>query len=373
MAALKLVWVFVAFALLVSSVFAAPVIESFEIDFVFPDQIQLSWRITSANELFKLEIFEDNEFIYDEEISGTSYTSLYQLDNDGLTHEFKLVVLDIFNESAEVTGEKERDETAPKITSSLKILSSKEILEFTTDEPAICIAGLFKNEMFNVSTEFKTNHSIIFDFEEGENNVFVKCVDEEDNGMEFVTIEFTLDMTMPGKVSNINYTTENNMTIITWDEAEDDTGIAKYNIYNTLKLIDTTTKNSWIRTTEDGIYFITAVDEAGHEGEKAEFNLGRELLLESDMEDITGEAVKQEENKTGFFKKLFGKKEKTEEKEAEDEKEDDSGFSAAAVIGLVVAGILLGCFIGYKIYEHKTDAYGLRKYLKDRRKIREQQ
>ncbi len=339
---------------------AAPKIETFKLQFVLPSELQISWKVTDDDGLSRLELYQDGAQLYKEDLTGSVHASLFQVPEDNKTHVFELIVYDIFNVSTKATKTRGNDKTPPMITSSLQILSNEKNLKFTTDEPAYCKVGFEENNLVEVSNNYQTNRSVVLPFVEGSNSVFVKCNDEQDNTMtKLVTISFTLDTTAPSTVSNINYLIEENKTKLIWSAATDSSGIESYNIYNSLQLVATSKEASWFVNTNDSVYYISAVDKAGNEGKKEEYNLGRELLLQSDFQ-ATNESDEEEiiaENAT----------------EQNVTKEGKGGISKTTITAWTLFVILLCIYIGWKIYEHKKDKHGLRKYLRQRIKLREAQ
>jgi hypothetical protein len=338
-------------------VFAVPQIEELKAQFVFPAQIQVSWKINSDIELSRLELFKDNALIYEEDLSGLKSTGLYQLGEDNKTHTFKLIVYDISNMSTSATKIRSNDKIPPEIVDPKKIISNQKTLVFTTNEPASCKAGFEANNLVEVSKEFSINHSIKLPFIEGSNKVLVLCKDEQENTMlKAATIDFMLDTIFPTKVSNILYVTKNNTTTLMWTPAADTgSGVDHYNIYTSLQQIATSTAASWDITTNDTLFYVSAVDKAGNEGDKVEYNYKRATLLapnaevEAESDDTVVIDINAEENTT----------------------EKGAGVSQATIIAWIIFGILVAIFTGWKVYEYKTDKHGLRRYLKQRRKMRD--
>jgi hypothetical protein len=338
----------------IASASAAPQIDYLKAQFVYPAQIQISWKISSDDGLARLELFKDDNLIHKEKLTGTAQTSLYQIGEDNKTHEFELIVYDIFNLSTSLTKVRGSDRTPPNITSIRKILSNKKQLAFATTEPAVCLAGFEINNLVEVEEQYSVNHTITLPFVEGSNSVFVTCSDREDNQMlKPATIEYVLDMIAPTKISDPNYEIGKDVVKLRWTPAVDNNGIDHYNIYSTLQLIATSKEPSWNAVTNDSVYYISAVDKAGNEGDKTEFNAKRAVLLSS---DFTVEQTEEEVLEIAPENKTITEKESP---------------STTSIIAWAVFGLLMVIFTGWKIYERQTDKHGLRKYLKLRRKMRD--
>lgn len=336
-----------------TAVFAAPVVNSFTTKFVYPDHIQLEWSISSAAGLRDLEIFKDKEPIYYTQITGTQHTGMYQTPNDNRTHIFSIVVYDITNSSAEKSEKSVNDNEAPKIISSSKVISNQNQFVFVTNEPSYCIAGFRQKNMTPISKLYEIEHTVKLSFVQGSNTVLIQCVDKRENEMEsFVSMMFVLDTTKPGKVSNIAFSKEGSSNKLTWDAAADANGIQSYNIYNIIEKITNVNTNSWIVTTNDSVFYISAVDKAGNEGEKEQYDYKRALLLSSD------------------FKPEPAKKEINETKTVVEWKSLIPDIKVGKSIWIAIAAIIV-IFIAWKIYEYKTDRHGLRRYLRQRKKMRD--
>ncbi|MEK6886565.1 MAG: hypothetical protein AABW88_01915 [Nanoarchaeota archaeon] len=347
----RLLSVFVLVILLqITVVFAAPVINSLITKFVYPNHIQIEWDISSTFELRSLELFKDKELIYYIPITGTKNTGMYQTPNDNRTHTFKIIVYDANNESVTFSEKTVIDREAPEITSSNRVISNKKEFVFETNELAYCIAGLKSSSMKPVSKNYEINHTVKLNFTEGSNNVLVKCVDKGENEMsDSISMTFILDTTKPTKVSSINISKGENKLI--WAVATDTNGIANYNIGNINGKIATINTNSWIATTNDSVFYISAVDKAGNEGEKEEYNYKRAVLLSSEF-------VPEKEKGTPVKTVVEGKSIEF----------PDITISKKVWIAF---GVLAVIFVAWKIYEHKTDRHGLRRYLRHRRKMRD--
>ncbi len=329
-----------------SIVFAAPVIESFKLQFVFPSQIQVLWKVNDSIGLKRIELYKDQKLIYKEDTKGTREVNLFQLGDDNMTHVYDFYVYNTLNESAKISKMGGGDQKPPVI-SPLTIISNNKDVIFNTSEPATCKAGLTNESLSDIDKTLQIDHNASsFLLNEGSTKVYVVCHDELDNyNLIPDVIDFTFDITKPSKVSNVAYADNR----ITWTSATDSNGILNYKIYNSLKNIETTTNNYWDVSTNDSIYYISAIDNAGNEGDKEEFNVGREILLKSTPKPNTTEKPVVNKNETGGA----------------------GNISTTSIIAWTIFGVLLLIFIGWKIYEHKTDRHGLRRYLKERRKMRE--
>jgi hypothetical protein len=334
--------------LLSSIVFAAPFISYLKTQSVYPSNIQISWKISDDEGLSRLELWKDAKIIYKEALSGTHQTSVYQIWEDNKTHVFAIVVYNINNESNSLTRNRGSDLSPPNVTSPLKVISNKKQLDFTTNELAYCQAGFEQNQLVEVSKDYELTHSIALPFAEGQNAVFVKCSDQNDNIMvKPVIINFFLDTLMPGKVTNLNFSVNNNKIRMTWAAAKDNGGISFYNIYNSLQKIAFSSNTYWDVTTNDSFYYVTAVDKAGNEGERQEYSFRRELLLQPGFE------VNKNETKV---------------KETAEEVNETStkGFVAWYIFGVLVIILII-----WKVYEYIKDKHGFTRYLRQRRKLRE--
>ncbi len=338
-----------------SMAYALPQITSFDIKHVFPSELQVTWTVKDDIGLLRVELYKENELIYVENTAGMAHSSLYQLDDDKSNHTFKLIAYNVDEQSSVATKASDSDKKAPVVTSSSKIVSKEKILTFTTDEKAYCKVGFSEDKLIEVSNRYEVNHSISLPFNQGLNRVLVKCGDENNNEMSgFSSIEFSYDITAPGKITNIKFDLDGEDKIISWDAASDNVGVAQYKIYNSAQALFTTEQTYWEVTTEDNTFFISAVDIAGNEGEKQEYNLGREVLLTSntslvDDKDVT--VVKDTGNKNETTAQL--------------------GASSVSKLAWITFGILLLIYIGWRIYDYKTDKHGLRGYMRKRRKLRE--
>ncbi|MBS3115555.1 hypothetical protein J4482_02885 [Candidatus Woesearchaeota archaeon] len=346
----RLLSVFVLVILLqITAVFAAPVVNSFTTKFVYPNHIQIEWDVSSTFDMRTLELYKDSELLYYLPLTGTQSTSMYQTPNDNKTHTFKIVVYDTTNASVEFSEKTEVDDEAPEIISPDNAITNKNEFVFETNEPAYCIAGFKSSSMTPVSKNYEINHTVKLNFTEGTNNILVKCIDKMENEMgSSVSMRFILDITKPGKVSSINLSKEENKLI--WTAATDANGIASYNIGNINGKIASVNTNSWTVTVNDSVFYVSAVDKAGNEGEKEEYNYRRALLLSSDFVP---------EKESAPVKTIVEKKSL---------KIPDVTVSRAAWIAF---GVLAVIFAFWKIYEHKTDKHGLRRYLRERKKMRD--
>ncbi len=325
----------------------SPQITSFDVKRTFPDQVQVSWEIESDQGLDHLEVYQDSELLHREQLTGTHQISLYQTKDDGLQHTFKLIVYDLVNLSSEASKTYGGDSKAPVVNSPSKIYSNSKVLMFTTDEPASCKAGFSETSLVATEAILQQNHSIELPFAEGLNRVFVKCSDAQDNLMQgFFQIEFVYDVTPPSAVSTLKYESIDDKARITWAAATDNNGIDHYNIYNTIKSIASTQQLFWEVSTDDSLFSVTAVDLAGNEGPKTDYNLKRDQLLASDAGTTATETnpAPPKESKP---------------------------LSKTAKWAWITFGILVALFVLFKIYEYQNDKHGLRRYLKHRRKMRE--
>ncbi|HME87464.1 MAG TPA: hypothetical protein VKE88_03565 [Candidatus Nanoarchaeia archaeon] len=330
--------------------FAAPEITSFNIKKVYPANIQFSWEISDDDGLASLEIYQDGKKIYHEALTGTKQVSLYQIMDDKKAHTFDLYVYNILNESARSTKVRSSDITAPIITAPLKISANKKSFSFVTNEPATCSNGFSDKTLTKISDEVSLNHTTTVTFREGVNRVLLTCTDQQDNVMEgFFVVEYTYDGTAPTKVTNV----QSAGTKISWTAATDSSGIDHYNIYSSLTNIASTIQTYWDVSTNDSFYYIAAVDKAGNEGDKVEFNYGRGALLGDSF--IAEAATEEKEAEAPVDPSLIPEKEAPVQ---------------VPVIAWSVFGVLVVLFIIWKVYEHKTDPHGLRKYIKQRRKMR---
>jgi hypothetical protein len=201
-----------------------------------------------------------------------------------------------------------------------------------------------------MNSQFQTEFVASLNLSEGLNRIFIQCTDQEDNTMPgFFIIEYTYDTTGPTKVSEFM----NDGNKILWSASTDDSGIDHYVIYNSLKSVATTYQTYWTATTNDSIYFISAIDKAGNEGEKTEYNLGRIELLGSEFE------VKNESNQNVAVEIV------------EQNITGREGISTTAKIAWISFGILLLIYFAWKAYEHKQDPHGLRHYIRNRRRMRD--
>ena len=340
--------ILLVFLVQITAVFAMPVIESFQVQFAYPNQVQLVWRISDSTGLSRIELYKEAKLIYKQDISGTKEANTYQVPDDGQKHFFEIKV---YNEDGEVASELKQgggDKTPPNITGPNKVFSNVKELNFKTTEPATCKAGLSQTSLINVSTDFQENHVAKLSFSEGSNKVYVKCADEAHNEMpKFGIIELVIDSIKPGKPGNFTSVVNNGNIKLGWSAVSDASGIDHYTISNSLKQLATVNTNSWDVTTNDSIYFVSAVDKAGNEGEKAEYGLKRDLLLKSDLKSATEDKEVKSENTTA---------------------DDGKGISTTSIIAWTAFAVLVLVLVVWKISEHKSDKHGLNRYLSHRRK-----
>lgn len=333
-----------------TSVFAAPPeISEFTIEKVLPNELQFKWQVSDNAGLKLLEIYQDGDRIYKETLTGTESENIYQIPNDDAKHKFEFVVYNQLDMKTTVTKTRGEDNTPPSVLCPSKIISNRPEFSCTTSEPTKCIVGLDQNKTSLLSSDYRTNHSINLPLVEGTNRILIKCTDAEDNVMPgFFVIEHVYDKNGPSKVSDVTSSGKR----ITWNAATDENGIGYYNIYDLVDIAASTLQTYWDADDESKIYYITAVDKAGNEGGRTEYNLARAVLLEGNKTAPVVEEVKKEEkaNETTKFKiDIFSKEGKTV---------------------MLIIGIILVLYIALRIYQEKTDPHGLLRYIRKRRQLR---
>ena len=340
--------VLLVFLAQITAVFAMPVIDSFQVQFAYPNQVQLTWRISDSVGLSRVELYKEAKLVYKQDISGTKETNTYQIPDDGQKHFFEIKV---YNTDGEVASELKQgggDKVAPNVTSPSKVFSNVKELNFKTTELATCKAGLTQTNLANVSINYQTDHTAKLSFNEESNKVYIKCADEAHNEMpKFAVIEFVVDSVKPDKPENFSFSVNNDVIRLSWGAVTDASGIDHYTIYSSLKQLAASNNNYWDVSTNDSIYFVSAVDKAGNEGEKAEYGLKRELLLKSDLKPAAEDKIPKTENATVS---------------------DGKGVSTTSIISWTAFAVLALVLITWKIYERKSDKHGLNRYLTHRRK-----
>ncbi len=339
----------------IAAVLAAPAINSFKIDYSMPGEIQLSWDVNDTVNLYSIQIYQGNSQIYNTVVTGQHDEDLYQMTNDNLNHTYTIVAYDIFNYSAQKTINEIIQTNPPIVQSPLSIISNQKTYSFTTNEPAICMVGLSQSNMVKSNNgTYVQNHTIDLPFGNGQNNIFIQCIDEQNNEMNgFFVVSYIYDTTNPSAVSNI---TENENRL-SWLPATDNNGVDYYVIYNTLGSIARTYQTYWDVTTNDSTFFISAVDKAGNEGGKTGFNMARAQLLNENYSP---------QNTPATQKSITS----VQPNATEEQKQVSNLISEIGKIIIIIIGIIIVIFVGVRLYEHKIDPHGFRRYMKKRRKIR---
>lgn len=343
--------------LMLLGVFAAqPEILSFRIETTVLNQTQLSWEIQDDDGLARVELYRDSDVLYARKTTGLHEINLYQTSDDGKPHTFKIIVYDIHNLTATAIKQKGINVTPPVVVIPATIISNKKTLNFNTNKKALCKVGLSDSALKPIETKYGTNHTTELQLKEGSMKIYIKCVDEEDNEMpKSVVATYIYDITSPGKVSGLTAGVENGQATLTWSAANDGNGIDHYNIYNTLKLIATSASTSWKVNTNDSFFSVSAIDKAGNEGAKEEYNVGRAVLLASNftVQNTTQNVVSQlppTNNQTIAPK---------------------TKLSTTSKVAWSIFALLCLVFIGWKAYERKADRHGLIRYMRKRRKMRD--
>lgn len=331
-------------------VFAVPSIERFNIDYIYPKNIQISWAVNDERGLDRVEIFKDSKLVFKLKINGTHNSDTYQTSDDDSDHLYDFYVYDISNTSSKRSKIKGEDRFIPSIDFVSPYTNSRSVF-FTTNEKTHCRIGLDLDHMLPVNDQFEINHTSEFTLNQGLNYLFVTCEDFQDN-KNSTRIQVIYDTTTPSKIGNV---TKTNL-VLTWPAATDSNGISHYNIYSDIKLITTTKTNSWTINTEDDLIYIAAVDNAGNEGEKTEYNLGRQNLL---TKNVSEKPVITTEVKTIVETEPI--KEPTPKKE----------MSSTTKIAWAIFAVLFIIYLIWKLIENRTDKHGLNKYISKRRKIRD--
>lgn len=355
------------FLMLIPLVFAAdsepPVITAFDVKPTAIGHLLITWTIDDDGGLDSYFLYKDDILLHsDLYLTGMHMTDFYQDSSFivGRDYEFKLVVIDMANNSIQETIELSSDADDPEITSELNIVSNKKILKLTTDENAYCLFGYSPAEIDIILIEetAKKDHKVTLPLvTEGDNLVYIKCEDEFNNEMSsFVVLAFEYDLTDPTKIKDLNYTIQSGKVQLEWSVANDKNGIAQYNIYDDQdEIIDSTSATIWIDSDKERTrYYIAAVDKAGNEGGKTRIDVSQVI---DDEEEIVVEEEEEEE-------------EVVDEEEEETDEEKTSTIIKVTVISWIIFGILLICFIAWKVYESNTDRHGLRKYMTKRRRVR---
>ncbi len=201
--------------------------------------------------------------------------------------------------------------------------------------------------MYIFNRNYSQNITVNVSVKEGLNRIFILCEDKNENVMPgLYTVEYYYDTTSPGDVTNV---TSDNRTI-SWNPASDENGIAYYNIYNTVGLIAMTYQTYWGITTKDNTYFVAAVDNAGNEGKRTEFNQKREELLDDEPEkEVKNESESITNSESGFKIRPINENERN------------------IIITIAVIVVL---YILWGIYRERKDPHGLLRYIRKRRKMR---
>ncbi|MBN2420759.1 hypothetical protein JXB27_00610 [Candidatus Woesearchaeota archaeon] len=337
--------------LVANAVFAAPPeISEFTIEKVLPQEIQFNWQVSDSAGLKLIEIYQDGERVYREDLTGTESKNMYQIHDDKAKHTFEFIIYNQLDMKTTVTKTKGGDDSPPSLFCPSKIISNKQEFSCTTSEPAKCVMGLEQNATSLVSSKYVTNHSMNASLKEGTNRIFIKCTDEEDNVMPgFFVIEYVYDRTGPSKISNA----ASSGNRISWSTATDQNGVEYYNIYDLTGVVASTLQTYWDADDDSKVYFISAVDKAGNEGEKTEYNLARAVLLEGNKTAKTFEDVKE-----------------TKEEIEKTASTAINLFSDEGKTVMIVIGVLIILYIGLRIYQEKTDPHGLLRYIRKRRNLR---
>jgi hypothetical protein len=329
----------------ITLVYAVPQINYFNAKRIYPKHIELSWEANTDDGFSKIELYNDGILFHESDISGTHVVDLYQIYDDGARHTFKIVLFDLLGGSAEQERNFGGDSKPPVVDAPSELISKSSDFAFTTNEKSTCMVGLHENSTSLISPVSSTSHNLSLSIQEGLNRIYIRCTDEEGNIMSgFYITEFTYDKTSPGKVSNLKFDTDSNR--LSWDAASDNLDVDHYVISNSFEAVAETQQTYFDVTSNESMLYVHAVDEAGNEGQKSEYNIGRDLLLKS-----TGPAAVEKET----------------EKET---KETSDGPSTISIVAWITFGILLLGFIAWKVYEYKTDRHGLMRYMNKRRRMR---